>query len=170
MIVPGASRVIYNMITVPIFRGLPFILVPVSFALAILRYRLWDIDVLIRRTLVYGLLTGSLALVYFGSVVLLQGVVDTFLGGSSPAVTVISTLAVAALFTPLRRRIQDFIDRRFYRHKYNAEQVLSAFSQTLRDEVDLDRLSGSILGVVEETMQPAHLSLWVKEPGGKGRK
>ena len=145
-------------------------LMPICLAVAITRYRLFDIDLIIRRTLQYSLLTGLLALVYFGGTVLLQGVFSRTTGGSStPLVTVISTLAIAALFHPLRKRVQVFIDRRFYRQKYDAEKVLAAFSTTLRDEVDLDRLTKSILEVVEETMQPAHLSLWFRQPPGKGQ-
>jgi hypothetical protein len=136
---------------------------PVAIGVAVLRHRLWDIDLLIRRTLVYSILTVSLSLVYFGSVVVLQELFTTSTGRQSPAAVVLSTLAIAGLFTPFRRRIQTFIDRRFYRKKYDAEQVLAAFSTTLREEVDLDHLTNSILGVVEETVQPAHASLWLRE-------
>jgi hypothetical protein len=143
-----------------------FMLVPLSIGIAILRYRLWDIDLIIRRTLVYALLTALLALTYFSSVVLLQGVVsNSFLTGDTPIVTVLSTLAVAALFTPLRRRIQNFIDHRFYRRNYDAEKILAAFGASLRDEVDLDRLTASLLVVVQETMQPELVSLWLRKTG-----
>ena len=141
------------------------LLFPVSFAVAILRYRLWDIGVVINRTLVYAAVTGSLAVVYFGSVVLLGVAFRAVTGQGTALAVVASTLAIAALFQPLRRRIQNLIDRRFYRSKYDAARTLAAFSTTLRDEVDLDRLSQAMIEVVEETMQPAHVSLWLREPG-----
>jgi hypothetical protein len=145
---------------------LAVIIVPLSIAFSILRYRLWDIDLLINRTLVYGTLTAILALVYFGCVVLLQHLVNGVTGqvGQTPLVIVASTLAIAALFHPLRRRIQKIIDRRFYRRKYDAQKVLAAFSDTLRSEVDLNQLRERLVAVVEETMQPAHVSLWLRSP------
>ncbi len=135
-----------------------FAALPIAMALAIFKYRLYDIDVIINRTLVYGSLTGTLAVVYFGSVVLLQRLLPV----QSQLAVVISTLAIAALFMPLRRRIQDLIDRRFYRRRYDARQVLAAFAETARDETDLNRLTDEMLRVVEETMQPAHVSLWLR--------
>ena len=136
---------------------------PAAIGVAVLRYRLYDIDVVINRTLVYGSLTVSLALVYVGSVVALRGLVFGFTGQSSQLVIVASTLTIAALFSPLRRRIQDFVDRRFYRKKYDAARTLAGFSATLRDETDLDALGDRLVGVARDTMQPAHASLWLRE-------
>ncbi len=149
---------------------LVFIGVPISVAVAVLRYHLWDIDVIIRKTLVYGALTASLALVYFGSVVLLQSLVTAVGGQQTAVVTVISTLLIAALFTPLRRRIQSDIDRRFFRKKYNADKVVAAFGSSLRQEVNLEDLQVQIVAVVEETLQPELVGLWLrtslnKKPG-----
>jgi hypothetical protein len=147
---------------------LSLLLIPLSIGVAILRSRLWDIDVLIRRTLVYGALTTALALVYVGSVVLLQSLVGAVTNqGRAELVTVASTLAIAALFNPLRRRIQNVIDKRFYRRKYDAAKVLAAFGATARDETDLDRLTTELLRVVDATMQPEHVTLWLREtPAG----
>jgi hypothetical protein len=138
--------------------------VPIAIGIAILRYRLYDIDILINRTLVYGSLTLMLALVYFGGVTATQVVFRALTGQEEqPQLTiVVSTLVIAALFTPLRRRIQSFIDRRFYRRKYDARKTLEAFSAQLRDETDLNALSEDLVGVVRETMQPAHVSLWLR--------
>jgi hypothetical protein len=145
---------------------LGLMLIPLTLGIAILRYRLWDIDILINRTLVYGTLTALLALVYFVLVITLQALFKGVTGqvGASPLVIVISTLAIAALFQPLRRRIQKIIDRRFYRRKYDAARTLAAFSATLRNEVDLSQLSEQLVAVVQETMQPASVSLWLRTP------
>jgi hypothetical protein len=141
--------------------------VPVAVGIAILRHHLYNIDLLINRTLVYGSLTAALSLVYFGSTVLLQGTLRALTGEDSQLAVVASTLAIAALFTPLRHRIQSFIDRRFYRSKYDARKTLEDFSAKLRDETDLDALSDDLLGVVKETMQPAHVSLWLRPDLGE---
>jgi hypothetical protein len=141
-----------------------FITFPLAIANAILRYRLYDIDIIIRRTLSYSILTAVLGLVYFGGVVLLQNVFGGLFGNAkSPLITVISTLTIAALFSPLRSRIQGFIDRRYFRSKYDVEKALVDFAAIARDEVDMVRLSGSLLSVVEDTMQPEQTSLWLRE-------
>jgi len=140
-------------------------LIPLSIGVAVLRYRLFDIDVLINRTLVYGLLTVTLATVYLGSVVATQFLFRTFTGQEQqPQLAVVaSTLAIAALFNPLRHRIQNFIDRRFYRRKYDARRTLSAFSRKLREETDLEQLRAELTSVIRETMQPEYVSLWLRE-------
>jgi hypothetical protein len=149
---------------------LVLIALPLTTGIAILRYRLFDIDVIIRRTLVYGTLTALLAAVYFGCVIGFQAVAQSLTGVRAlpPPVVVITTLLIAALFNPLRRRIQGAIDRRFYRRKYHAARTLAAFGATLRAETDLNALSAHLVAVVQETMQPAHISLWLRAPESAG--
>jgi hypothetical protein len=163
IIVPSLSSSNYALISTPVFT-VTSVLIPLSFGIAILRYRLWDIDVLINRTLVYGSLTGMLALVYVGLVIGLQFLLRGLINQTSTPAIVVSTLVIAALFQPLRRCIQKVIDRRFYRRKYGAARIVAAFSASLRNEVDLSQLSEQLVAVVQETMQPAHVSLWLRKP------
>ena len=144
--------------------SLVFLLIPLSIGFAMLRYRLWDVDVLINKALVYGLLTGTLVAVYAGCIVGLEALLRGLFHQTSEIAIVVSTLIIAALFQPLRKRIQAGIDRRFYRRKYDAARTLAAFSATLRNEVDLSQLSEQLVAVVQETMQPAHISLWLRTP------
>ena len=157
---PG-SRLVADMIGATVTSGL-MLIIPLSFGVAILRYRLYDIDVVINRTLVYGSLTATLVALYFGGIVVLQRLFVLLTGEQSTLAIVASTLLIAALFSPLRRRIQAFIDRRFYRRKYDARKTLEAFSAKLRNDSDLDVLSDDLVSVVRETMQPAHVSLWLR--------
>ncbi len=143
--------------------------VPVTMGVAMLRYRLYDIDIVINRTLVYGALTATLALVYVGVVVSLQYAFRTLTGEGSRLVIVASTLGIAALFNPLRLHIQDFVDRLFYRKRYDAAKTLGTFSAKLRDETDLDALSDDLVTVVRETMQPERVSLWLRESNDRGK-
>ena len=168
---PGVSKVLFGM-SVTTVANLSLLLIPLSIGVAILRYRLWDIDALINRTLVYGVLTATLALVYFGGVTATETVFRAFTGQEQqPQIAVVvSTLLIAAVFTPLRRRIQAFIDRRFYRRKYDARKTLESFSTQLRDETDLKALSDDLVGVVRETMQPAHVSLWLRPDRGSRKR
>jgi hypothetical protein len=145
--------------------------IPLAVGIAILKYRLYEIDIIINRTLVYGSLTATLLAVYFGGVATTQAVFRFLTGQEQQPqlAVVVSTLAIAALFNPVRRRIQSFIDRRFYRSKYDARKTLEAFSARLRDETDLQALDRELVGVVRETMQPAHVSLWLRpETASKG--
>ena len=143
---------------------LGIVALPLSVGIAILRYRLWDIDIIIRKTLLYSILTGLLAMTYFGSVVILQSVFAAAGGQRSELVIVASTLVIAALFFPLRRRVQNTIDRRFYRRKYDAARTLATFGATVRDETDLDKLMADLVTVVNETMQPKEVSVWLRQP------
>jgi hypothetical protein len=145
-----------------VVENLMFMGIPVAVGIAVLRYRLYDIDRIINRTLVYGSLTAILVVVYFGGIVVLQRVFVLLTGQQSTLAVVASTLLIAALFTPLRRRIQGFIDRRFYRRKYDARKTLEAFSTKLKNETNLEALNNDLVGVVRETMQPAHVSLWLR--------
>ncbi len=162
--------------SLPYFVGLTgaflaLLLIPLSIGVAMLRYRLWDIDLLINRTLLYGGLTVALGLVYLSGVVVLQAVFRTLTGqGQSPLVTIGSTLTIAALFNPLRRRLQTWIDQRFFRRKYDAAKTLAAFGAKMRDETDLNALLADLLRVVAETMQPTHSSLWLRPPERKVRR
>jgi hypothetical protein len=158
----GQPRIIANLASMIYqdFFAIPFL--PVAITIAILRYQLWGIDVIIRRTLTYALLSGLLVLTYFGSIVVLQRLFSSVTGQTSTAAVVLSTLLIAALFLPLRRRVQDAIDRRFFRRKYDAEKVLSTFAATVRDETDLDELTAELVRVIQETMQPEFVSVWLR--------
>ena len=162
ILVPSAASSLLQLLVLP--------LLPVAAGIAILRYRLYEIDLIINRTLVYGSLTATLVLLYFGGVVVLQQLFVVLTGQQSTLAIVASTLLIAALFSPLRKRIQAFVDRRFYRRKYDATKTLAAFNVRLRDERELDALSGDLVGVVTGTMQPAHVRLWLRpDTASKGK-
>ena len=158
----GIPNFIYHLIGVPIF-FLLLLLVPLFFGISILRHRLWDIEVIVNRALVYATVTATLAGLYFLGIVLLQDLLSPFTQGSRIAVAS-TTLAVAGLFQPVRNRVQDFIDGHFYRRKYDAAKTLEDFSTKLRDQIDLDALTDELVGVVGETMQPAKVGLWLRAP------
>lgn len=161
---------LYDVLSTPLY-NVVLLFIPLFIGIAILRSRLWDIDILINRTLVYGTLTAFLALVYFSLIFALQYLLHGVIGSNNDIAIVISTLVIAALFQPLRSRIQQIIDRRFYRQKYDAARTLEIFGATLQSEVDLNTLCYRLLAVVQETMQPAHISLWLHslENGKQGR-
>ncbi len=154
------SSVILGLVNYPIL----LLSLPISIGIAILRYRLWDIDRIINRTLVYGVLTVILLAIYLGLIFAIQYLLSGIINQNNDVAIVVSTLTIAALFQPLRHRIQKIIDRRFYRRKYDAQKVLATFSDTLRSEVDLNQLREHLVEVVQETMQPAHVSLWLRKP------
>ncbi len=159
--IPTSGAIIPRLVGL-ILLNVMFLFIPVSIAMAILRSQLFDIDVIIRRTLIYSVLTALLALIYVGSIVVLQPLFRPLVGIESELATVASTLIIAALFQPLRRRIQELIDRRFYRPRYDAQQTLQAFSAKLRDETDLDTLREDLVRVAQNTLQPAHVTLWLR--------
>ncbi len=159
----GLSEMLLGGPFLTLFTAASFTGLYVAVGIAVLRYRLYDIDVLINRTLVYATLTATLVLVYVGGVVSLQYAFRALTGSESQLAVVASTLAIAALFVPLRRRVQGFVDRRFYRNKYDAAKTLESFSSKLRDETDLDRLGGELVSVVRGTVQPEHASLWLRD-------
>ena len=165
--IPDSSRVFEAVTAVVGVFVIPSI--PIAAGVAIFRYRLYDIDRIINRTLVYAVLTGILVTVYVGSVVALQALFRSLTAGESTLAIVASTLVIAALFNPLRRRIQAFIDRRFYRNRYDAAKTLEAFSGELRDKTDLETLAGDLVGVVRQTVHPTHVSLWLRQPSPIGR-
>jgi hypothetical protein len=163
-LVPGLGQPVLNAIWT-VLAGL----LPLCLGIAITRFRLFDIYIIVRRTLVYTILTVLLGLVYFGGVTLLQRLFTATSGQSSPAALVISTLLIAALFNPLRHRIQGFIDQRFYRRKYDAEKALADFAATARSETDLAQLSARLAGTVQEALQPEQVSLWLKPAADQQR-
>jgi hypothetical protein len=164
--IEAASPTLFLVMDALIFSAM----IPLAAGMAILRYRLYDIDIIINRTLVYGSLTAMLVLVYFGGVAGLQRLLSPVMGEGNGLAVVASTLAIAALFNPLRRRVQALVDRRFYRSKYDAAKTLEAFGSRLRDQTNLDALSNDVVGVAETTVQPTHVSLWLRpDPKPEGR-
>jgi len=162
MFLAGTSGLVTNTAFFDVTFVLATTVMGIMLAIAITRYRLFDIDVIIRKTLVYGVLTGLLALVYFGVIIVLQSIFEAVSGQQSPVIIVISTLVIAVLFAPLRRRVQDFIDRRFYRRRYDAEKTLATFAEFVRAETDMAALTAELVSLVQETMQPEQVSLWLK--------
>jgi len=160
---PTSRQLWFSILSFMAWQALPAVIIAVTIA----RYKLWDIDLIIRRTVSYAILTGILAMIYFGSIIILQRLLAPLTGDSDVA-TILSTLLIAALVLPLRRRIQDLIDRRFYRRKYDAQKTLEQFAQTARDETDLEKLTAELVRVIQETMEPEHLSIWLR-PTAKHR-
>ena len=173
VIAGGISWIIGTVLNLPTFNTLVnyfgYLFLPLCLGIAILRYRLFDIDLIIRRTLVYSILTSSLGLVFYGGVTLLQRLFTALIGHQSPASIVISTLLIVFLFSPLRRRIQGFIDRRFYRQKYNADHAVTTFAAAARSETELKSLTGQMVKVVDETVQPEKIWVWMKDGTGARR-
>jgi hypothetical protein len=163
---PSPTSMLFLLVAIP-FVMLGLMVPPVAVMFSILKFRLWDIDILVRRTVTYAVLAALLAIVYFACIILFQQVFASVTGQRSEIATVLSTLSIAALFIPLRDRIQDAIDRHFNRKKYNAQRVIENFSRTVRDETDLDNLTGELVKVVQETVQPKSVSLWLKKDSGK---
>lgn len=184
-VIVGLAVIVLSLLALPLVTGrfdvmndsgylgdidsLVMILIPITIGVSVLRFHLFDIDVIIRRTLQYTLVTGLLVLVYFGSIVVLQSIFHALTGDDSQVAIVISTLGIVALFNPIRHRIQVFVDRRFYRSKYDAARALSAFSQTARAEVELSQLVGALIGVIDETVYPEKVSLWLSDQSGVKR-
>ena len=163
-LIPYSTSPFVAFIVTTIIWPAALLLIPISIGFSIFRYRLYDIDLLINRTLVYGTLTVLLALLYFGLIFVLQSLFQGLFHQNNAVAIVVSTIVIYAVFQPLRHRIQQFIDRRFYRSKYDAARTLEAFSATLRNEVDLGQLRENLLNVVQDTMEPAHVSLWLRSP------
>jgi hypothetical protein len=164
IIPPSLGTQVFSVLVGAWFVSLLYLPVPIAVGVAILRYRLFDIDIIIRRTLIYTVLTGILAAIYFGGIILTQQLFRAATGETSDIGIVVSTLLIAALFAPLRRRVQDMIDRRLYRRKYDVEQTLADFQKNLREDVDIETLKANLVNVVSDTMQPTKIALWVKEP------
>jgi len=157
------------LVNIPLYI-IAYLITAACISIALFRYRLWDIDIIIRRTLIYSTITAMLALFYFGAVIFLQQVFHSITGAGDDLAIIVSTLSIAALFNPLRKRVQDTIDHRFYRRKYDAQKVLERFAATARDEVELEKLTGELLNVVNETMQPTSVSLWLKPTDDRRRR
>jgi hypothetical protein len=161
---PALFQGMGGVMVLQVVSNVSFVMIPVALAIAVLRYRLFDVDVIINRTLVYGSLTAVLGAIYFGSVVILQALLRAVTGTTPSVVLVVSTLLIAVLFQPLRSRLQSGIDRRFYREKYDTAKVVDQFSASLQQQVELDEVTASLLQAVEQTMHPSQMSLWIRDP------